>query len=74
MWALIWVPRPRMKRPFEKACRSLPIWATVIGLRAKATAIDVIRPVLLVGPIHCQGSALYGDAAAMALCAANALS
>ncbi len=41
MWGLIWLPRPRMKRPLEKDCRSHARLASVIGLRAKATAIDV---------------------------------
>jgi hypothetical protein len=41
MCGLIWLPRPRMKRPFEYACRSQPMLASSIGLRAKATAIDV---------------------------------
>ena len=41
MWGLIWLPRPRMKRPFEYCCRSQPMLAIVIGLRAKATAMDV---------------------------------
>ena len=41
MCGLIWLPSPRMKRPLEKACRSQPMLASVIGLRANATAIDV---------------------------------
>ena len=41
MCGLIWLPSPRMKRPFEKACRSQPTLASIIGLRAKATAIEV---------------------------------
>ena len=41
MCGLIWLPRPRMNRPFENGCRSFAVWASVIGLRAKATAIDV---------------------------------
>ena len=41
MCGLIWLPRPRMKRPLEYACRSHARLASVIGLRAKATAIDV---------------------------------
>jgi hypothetical protein len=41
MCGLIWLPRPRMKRPFENACRSQPTFASVIGLRANATAIEV---------------------------------
>ena len=39
MCGLIWLPRPRMKRPFEYGWRSLPMLASVIGLRANATAI-----------------------------------
>ncbi len=41
MCGLIWLPRPRMNRPFENACRSQAVLASVIGDRAKATAIDV---------------------------------
>ena len=41
MCGLIWLPRPRMNRPLENACRSQPMLASVIGLRANATAIDV---------------------------------
>ena len=41
MWGLIWLPRPRMKRPPESAWRSLAVLATLIGLRAKATAMPV---------------------------------
>jgi hypothetical protein len=41
MCGLIWLPRPRTKRPWENACRSFAVWAVVIGLRANATAIDV---------------------------------
>ena len=40
MCGLIWLPRPRTKRPPEAACRSHAVWASVIGLRANATAID----------------------------------
>ena len=43
MWALIWLPRPRMNRPSEAACRSHDVWARVMGLRAKATAMAVPR-------------------------------
>jgi hypothetical protein len=43
MWGLIWLPRPSMNRPLEYACRSHAIWASVIGLRAKATAMPVPR-------------------------------
>ena len=41
MCGLIWLPRPRMNRPCEYICRSHAVLASVIGLRAKATAIDV---------------------------------
>ena len=41
MWGLIWLPRPRRKRPLEKRWRSWALWARVIGLRAKATAMPV---------------------------------
>jgi hypothetical protein len=41
MWGLIWLPRPRMNRPSENDCRSLAVWASVIGLRANATAMAV---------------------------------
>jgi len=41
MCGLIWLPRPRTKRPSENVWRSHPRWASSIGLRAKATAIDV---------------------------------
>ena len=34
-------PSPRMKRPCESACRSLPSVASSIGVRAKAIAIAV---------------------------------
>ena len=40
-WALIWEPSPRRKRPELKDCRSLATMATVIGLRANATATAV---------------------------------
>ena len=45
MWLWIWVPSPRMKRPREKLCRSQPREATVMGLRAKATAMLVPRAI-----------------------------
>ena len=35
-------PSPRMKRPRETALRSWAVCASVIGLRANATAIEVI--------------------------------
>ena len=41
MCALIWLPRPRRKRPWEYAWRSWPRFASVIGLRANATAMPV---------------------------------
>ena len=41
MCGLIWLPRPRMNRPPEYAWRSQAVLASVIGLRANATAIDV---------------------------------
>jgi hypothetical protein len=47
MWALIWLPNPRMNRP-DCAWRSHDVCASVIGLRANATAIDVPRSTLVV--------------------------
>src|SRR5437016_172960 len=41
MCGLIWLPRPRMKRPLVYSWRSLPITAVDIGFRANATAIPV---------------------------------
>ena len=41
MCGLIWLPSPRMKRPCDAACRSHPICARFIGLRANATAMPV---------------------------------
>ena len=41
MCGLIWLPSPRMNRPFEASWRSFAWLATVIGLRAKATAMLV---------------------------------
>ena len=41
MWALICEPMPRTRRPFDTACRSHAVWATVIGVRAKATMMSV---------------------------------
>ena len=41
MCALIWEPRPRTKRPELNDCRSFASMATVIGLRANATATAV---------------------------------
>ena len=41
MCGLIWLPRPRVKRPFDASCRSLAIDAIVIGVRANAMATPV---------------------------------
>ena len=41
MCGLIWLPMPSMKRPLVSSCRSLASTASVMGLRAKATAIPV---------------------------------
>ena len=41
MWGLIWLPRPSRNRPCDMVWRSLAVTASVIGLRAKATAIPV---------------------------------
>src|SRR5580658_4296444 len=41
MWGLIWLPRPRMKRPWDRSWRSLARTARFMGLRAKATAMPV---------------------------------
>ena len=41
MCGLIWLPMPSMKRPLVSSCRSLATTASVMGLRAKATAIPV---------------------------------
>ncbi|COW72506.1 Uncharacterised protein [Mycobacterium tuberculosis] len=41
MCGRIWVPRPRINLPFEYVCRSQPTLATIIGLRANATAMLV---------------------------------
>src|SRR5918997_2849712 len=43
MWALTWVPRPRMKRPPERSWRSHETCAVVIGEREKAIAMEVPR-------------------------------
>ena len=45
MWALIWEPRPRMKRPWENRWRSWPMWARCVGERGKATAMAVARSI-----------------------------
>ena len=37
----IWLPSPKINLPWEYDCKSQPIFAKVMGLRAKATAIDV---------------------------------
>ena len=53
MCGLIWLPRPRMNRPSETWARFHAEYATVIGVRAKATAIavpmsiDVVRSMAL---------------------------
>jgi hypothetical protein len=47
MWALTWVPKPRMNRLPDKPARSQAAWAVTIGLRGNATAIPgpaSIRP------------------------------
>jgi len=41
MCGLIWLPSPKMNRPCENDCKSQPIFANVIGLRANATAMEV---------------------------------
>ena len=41
MCGLIWLPMPSMKRPLVSSCRSLASMASVMGLRANATAIPV---------------------------------
>ena len=41
MWGLIWLPSPSTKRPCDSVCRSQPMLASSIGLRAKATAMAV---------------------------------
>ena len=41
MCGLIWDPRPSMNRPFDRVWRSLATVASVIGFRAKATAMPV---------------------------------
>jgi hypothetical protein len=43
MCGLIWLPSPRMNRPCAAACRSHDTWASVMGLRAKATTMPVAR-------------------------------
>ncbi len=48
MCGWIWVPKPRMNRPREYACRSQPRLASVMGLRAKATAMLVPSSILVV--------------------------
>ena len=48
MWGLICEPRPSVKRPSESAWTSFACSATVIGLRAKATAIEVPIPIVSV--------------------------
>ena len=41
MWARTWDPRPSRNRPDDRACRSQAVVARAMGLRAKATAMDV---------------------------------
>ena len=41
MCGLIWLPSPKTNRPWENDCKSQPIFANVIGLRANATAMEV---------------------------------
>ena len=41
LWPLTWLPSPITKRPREATCRSHPILAAAIGLRAKAMAMPV---------------------------------
>ena len=48
MCGLIWDPRPRIKRPPLIVCKSFAVIATVIGERAKATAMLVPNATLLV--------------------------
>ncbi len=48
MCGLIWLPSPRVNLPCDIACRSHPMLASNIGLRANATAIDVPRSIVVV--------------------------
>ena len=48
MWGLIWLPRPSTNRPRDRVCRSQPMLASSIGLRAKATAMAVPSSISLV--------------------------
>ena len=41
MWGLIWLPSPSTKGPCDAVCKSQPMLASSIGLRANATAIAV---------------------------------
>src|SRR5262245_22592912 len=41
LWPFTCEPSPRMKRPPEALARSQEMWARTMGLRGKATAIDV---------------------------------
>src|ERR1019366_2088445 len=50
MCGLIWLPRPSMKRPLVRCCRSLASTARFMGLRANATAIPVPNSSFSVAP------------------------
>ena len=50
MCGLIWLPMPSMNRPLLSSCRSLARTASVMGLRAKATAIPVPNSSFSVAP------------------------
>jgi len=50
MCGLIWLPRPRVNRPLVAKCRSLAVAASVIGVRANATAIEVPSSRVVVTP------------------------
>jgi hypothetical protein len=41
LWPFTCVPSPRMKRPSEAFWRSHAMWAVIIGLRGKTTAMAV---------------------------------
>jgi hypothetical protein len=41
MWARIWDPRPRSRRPPDRSWRSHAVSAVTIGVRANATTIEV---------------------------------
>ena len=48
MCGLIWLPSPSTNRPCDSACRSQPMLASSIGLRANATAMAVPSSMLAV--------------------------